>query len=362
MTQCYPPALGGIEGLMGGLARELAALGRPVRVLADGAAPGRDEGAPAIERFTGPRPLRRLAKAWRIRALLSAGGVEGIYADSWKSLETLRLLWRRKPGCRVACFAHGNEYPPDATPRKRRRIRAALAVADVIVANSGFTADRVAAVIGPDPRIRRRVLPIDAPVEPDAADTRFAAEIWPGPGPRLLTLARLEPLKGVDAVIRALPDLARRFPGVVHVVAGTGDDAPRLRALAAEVGVSDRVVFAGRVEGGRKTALYRAADLFVLPNRVVGNRQEGYGLVFAEAGLQGLPAVAGRSGGVADAVADGETGLLVDGASQAAVTAAIAELLADPARRAAMAAAARTRAEAATWPRLRESYLRDLTG
>ncbi len=125
------------------------------------------------------------------------------------------------------------------------------------------------------------------------------------------------------------------------MIAGRGDDESRLRGLAADAGVADRVVFAGGSRAG-KTALYRRRNLFVLPNRTVGNRQEGYGLVFAEAGLQGLPAVAGRGGGVADAVRDGETGLLVDGASQDAVSDGIAALLADPARRTVMSAAART--------------------
>ncbi|BBE72582.1 glycosyltransferase family 4 protein [Oharaeibacter diazotrophicus] len=359
VTQCFPPAVGGIEGLMGGLARELAAAGETVVVLADGR-PGEVDraGAFAVERFAGPRPLRRLLKAWRLRRLLATGTVGAVYADSWKSVETAALLGRPRSS-EMICFAHGSEYPAAPGPRKRRRIVAALGRTTRILANSRFTARRVAALLGDDPRLEVRALPIEPTVEPDAADVAAAAALWGGAGPRILTVARLEPRKGIDVTIAAVARLAGRFPDLRYVVAGGGEDGARLERLAAEAGLGERVVFAGRIGDGLKTALYRGADLFAMPNRTVGASEEGFGLVFVEAGLAGLPAVGGVAGGAADAVEDGVTGRLVDGSDAAAVAAAIGDLLGDPALAARMGAAARVKAEGHLWPALIGRFLSD---
>lgn len=360
VTQCFPPDVGGIEGLMGGLARELAAAGETVVVLADGKAGAVDRGgAFRVERFAGPRPLRRLRKALRLRRLAAGGAVRAVFADSWKSMETAGLFGRPSPPMAMICFAHGSEYPAAPSPRKRRRIRAALASASLVIANSRFTARRVAAVTGEDPRIVVRALPIDPPAEPSATDADAAAALWATGRPRLLTVARLEPRKGVDATIAAVARLAGRYPDLRYVVAGDGADRVRLADLAAAAGVADRVVFAGRVGAGLKTALLRGADLFVMPNRTVGASEEGFGLVFVEAALEGLPAIAGRAGGVGDAVDDGTTGRLVDGEDPDAVAAAIAGLLDDGPLRSVMAAAARAKAAGHLWPALVPSLLAD---
>jgi phosphatidylinositol alpha-1,6-mannosyltransferase len=96
-------------------------------------------------------------------------------------------------------------------------------------------------------------------------------------------------------------------------------------------------------------ALYGCADVFAAPvrDRWAGLEQEGFGIVFIEAAAAGTPAVAGRSGGSHEAVEDGVTGLVVDRPGDtAAVADALAALLDDPGRRAAMGAAARRRVEA----------------
>lgn len=156
--------------------------------------------------------------------------------------------------------------------------------------------------------------------------------------PTLLTVARLsssERYKGIDSVIRALPDVLRQAPEARYDVVGDGDDRPRLEALARELGVSDRVRFRGRLWPDELAAAYRDCTLFVMPSS-----KEGFGIVFLEAALFGRTSVAGRHGGTPEVVEDEVTGLLVERDDVAGLTDRLVRLLEDGAGRARMGAAA----------------------
>jgi len=147
----------------------------------------------------------------------------------------------------------------------------------------------------------------------------------------LLTVARLEPHKGVDTVLRALPAILARAPDARYAVAGDGYDRDRLKQLAQQLGVADRVRFLGQVSEHDLPALYNAATLYVgASRRSEGMDVEGFGISFTEASASGLPIVGGDSAGVPDAVRDGETGFLVPPENAAALAAAVTRLLADP--------------------------------
>lgn len=358
-TQTFPPDLGGMERLMGDMAVSALEQGHRVEVFADRIRSGLPEfAAPGLrlERFGGLRPLRRLLKRRAIAHALREGPPAIVIADSWKSVEALP-----QAAGPILVLAHGTELPPRPSARKAARIRAALARATAIAANSHYTQRVVEALLPPGAAAKVGV--VCPPIRPQAvagkAECDVVADIVGGRAPVLLTLARLEPRKGVDQVIRALPALAAHHPGIVHLVAGPGDDRPRLEALAAGLGVADRVRFLGPVaDDGMRAALYGAADLMAMPARRQGASVESFGIVYLEAAWHGVPALAGRDGGEADAVLDGETGLLCDGADPAAVAAALAGLLADPNRLRAMGerAAARVRA-AFLWPDVLPRYL-----
>jgi phosphatidyl-myo-inositol dimannoside synthase len=159
----------------------------------------------------------------------------------------------------------------------------------------------------------------------------------------VVCVSRLVPRKGQDVLIRALPEIRRRVPGTVLLCVGGGPDEPRLRRLAAEVGVAQDVVLTGAVPVEELPAHYDAGTVFAMPcrSRHAGLEVEGLGIVFLEASASGLPVVAGRSGGSPDAVRHGETGLVVDGTSTTQVAGAVAGLLQDPDRARAMGAAGR---------------------
>lgn len=159
----------------------------------------------------------------------------------------------------------------------------------------------------------------------------------------LLTVARMslaEQYKGHDVVLHAMPELLRRFPGLRYDIIGDGDARPGLQALAQQLGVASAVRFHGIVSEAALRSHYAQASLFTLPSRA-----EGFGLVFLEAMVHGLPIVAGNLDATPEVVVHGETGLLVDPTSSTQIADAIATLLADPLRRQTMGIAAQRRVE-----------------
>ncbi|HEX4629056.1 MAG TPA: glycosyltransferase family 4 protein, partial [Gemmatimonadales bacterium] len=223
---------------------------------------------------------------------------------------------------------------------KRRSARAILGGAAVLMANSTWTRDLALHVLGElgidghAGRLRIVHLGTDPDrFKPglDPTELRGRFEL-PDNGTRwLLTVARLDPHKGVDSVIEALPTVVARFPAVHYAVAGSGADRERLEKLAHKNGVADRVRFLGGVSERDLPALYNLASVYVGVSRIserIG--VEGFGISLVEASACGLPVVAGNSGGIPDAVRDGETGYLVPPEDPAALADALCRLLVDP--------------------------------
>lgn len=233
------------------------------------------------------------------------------------------IQWLTEPlGIPYTVFTHGKEvwYPLPEPERK------ALAGAAAIWSVSRYSADRLAVA---NQISRERVQVVSCVVDPE----RFS------PGEKspelldcydlhqhqvLLTVARLwsgDIYKGVDVTIRALPTIAQTFPKVKYLVIGRGDDQPRLAALAEELGVSDRVIFAGFVATPDLPAHYRLADAYVMPS------QEGFGIVYLEAMACGVPVIAGDADGSADPLQDGHLGWQVPHRDVDAVAQACIEIL-----------------------------------
>jgi len=142
----------------------------------------------------------------------------------------------------------------------------------------------------------------------------------------LLTVGRLQRRKGQDMVIRSLPLIKQQVPNVAYLVVGNGEEEKYLRDLARTLGITDNVVFVGSISDSERTAYYTACDLFIMPNRQIDEDIEGFGIVFLEAGAAGKPVIGGLSGGTADAIQDGITGLRVDGENTQAITDAVVAL------------------------------------
>jgi len=356
LTQNFFPDVGGIQVYVTQLVKALAARGERVTVYADAT-----RGAEAFDatldgvtvlRFGGPRPLRRLHKAFSAHHWLAATPCQGIICDSWKSIDL-----QPPPRVPVVVLAHGNEYLARGW-RWRRRVTRALRKTDVVAANSQYTAK----LVQPYATDRTLVPVIHPPIEslPEAEPAALArvAELVGRRRPLLAGIGRLEPRKGFDKVIAALPELAQRFPDVMLAIGGDGPDRAGLEALARAKGVGDRVKLLGRVDDAKRAALLASADLFVMPTRRAGRSVEGYGIVYAEAAWYGVPAVAGAEGGGAEAVVDGETGCVVAGDDDAAVLRGIERLLSDDGLRKRMGETAQRRVrQQGTWAARIDDYL-----
>ena len=177
---------------------------------------------------------------------------------------------------------------------------------------------------------------------PAPRDSAVRAQLGWGERPVLLTAGRLQRRKGQDTMIRALKHIRQTVPDVLYAIIGGGEDLEYLQQLAASEGQTDHVLFMGKVSDEALRQAYQQADVFVLANRQIGTDIEGFGMVLLEAQASGTPVVAGDSGGTAETLSPGVTGYVVPCETSEPVAKVLAELLADPARRATMGEAART--------------------
>lgn len=248
-----------------------------------------------------------------------------------------RAAW---PWAQQWFVVHGSEVWQRMRPAPLLAVRSAervLSVSDFtrreLVAKNGVRAARVGLL--PDALDPFWHGAVDAS---HAASRRVAER-----SPIILTVGRLsaaERLKGVDHVLRALPAIARAVPDVRYVVVGDGTDRARLEGIARDEGVAARVSFRGRVSNEALAAAYAESSLFAMPSA-----QEGFGIVFLEAGAFGVPSIAGTVGGSAEVVLDGVTGRNVEHGDVGALARTAIEMLSDRAALEVMGARARRRVE-----------------
>ena len=336
LTPDFPPARGGIQQVAARLAEHLDADTRVV-TLHHG-----DNGTPAVNvhrawspSASGPAAVAALNAAairdglsWRPDVILSLHLVAA--PGAWALARALRRPWVQ--------LVYAMEMP-----QKPVLARFALRRASAVIAISGYSRS-LALQHGADRGRVRIVSPgVDLVGEPS---TQKRAD-----RPIVLTIARLvERYKGHDTIARAMPLVSARVPGARWVVVGDGPLRKPLEAMAHDTGAN--ACFVGGVSDTERDLWLDRAHVFCMPSRLPGGRfaGEGFGIVFLEAGLHELPVVAGDVGGPRDAVAHGETGLLVDPTDHVAVAGALTELLTDPQRAARLGRAGAARATAQAWP------------
>jgi len=238
-------------------------------------------------------------------------------------------------------WTYGTDIWGPWDPRLQRAIDRAEKVATI----SRFTAGI----------IRSRDPAVDVPIVFPTVDvSRFALSAEP-PAPTrdpvIFTVSRIEgadAYKGHDNVIRSIPliesSLGRR---VIYRIAGAGNGPQRLRAIAREYGVEDRLVFLGRIDDRRLAREYRECDLFAMPSRMDpapdgSMRGEGFGIAYIEAQATGRPVVVSRQAAAPETIVQGETGLAVDPFAPEDIARACVSILSLPDRGRAMGVAGRT--------------------
>lgn len=337
VAQDFPPHVGGLQTYAVRVAEQLAAHCERFVVVAPNV-----PGSAAVDAgldFEVIRVGRRhdwlpLSSAATVARLARTRGLDLAFHTQWQT--TPACAWMRRTGRlrRLYVAAHGRELltgPPRFRNAFDRLRQASLRRADLVFAVSANTGRLASDIVGVDPE---RIVVVPNGTDPrqhqrvDASSWRQRLEL--GDAKVIASVGRLVGNKGYDRVIEAMPTVLARCSNAVYVVGGTGPDETRLRALAHAVGVQSQVRFIGRVPDDELNMLYSGADVFATISREEPPAIEGFGIVFLEAAACETPVVAGRSGGIPDAVLDGETGLLVDPSRADDVASAILRLLDDP--------------------------------
>ena len=252
---------------------------------------------------------------------------------------------RRRTGVRRAvALTHGHEVGWAALPGARQALRRIGLGNDVVTYLGEYTRLRLDRVLHGLTDLQRLAPGVDVDAYHPRVDGAPVRERYGLSGrPVIVCVSRLVARKGQDQLIRALPTVQRRIPGVALLVVGGGPHRASLERLAREQRVEPDVVFTGSVPWSELPAHYAAGDVYAMPCRTRnrGLDVEGLGIVYLEASATGLPVIAGDSGGAPDAVREGETGFVVGGRDTAALANRLADLLSDPVRARAVGAAGR---------------------
>lgn len=356
ISNSFPPERGGIQRMMLRLAQEFHAQGREVIVVAPNLPGSADVDSAFSFNVIRYAVIRRkfigvlAMSAAYLRALRTASDRMTIASVWWPVGVAVAIVPRPLRG-RLAILVHGSEVAPRRFGLRRWAMRLVYSRADVVIANSRFTrallwstgirANVQVVGLGVD---RREIVPARADV------------------PTVLAVGRLRERKGFDRLIEAVAALSREFPTLRCELVGDGPQYESLLQRTRELGVTDRVSFLGSIGDEELWKAYARAWCFALPVRAVDDDVEGFGIVYLEAALAGLPAIGGLESGAADAIVDGVTGVLVDGNDAGEVSKALARLLRDEQSAAEMGRRARERALQLTWARTADDILHLLRG
>ncbi|MDP8257706.1 MAG: glycosyltransferase family 4 protein [Candidatus Alcyoniella australis] len=327
--------------------------------------------------------LRNMFSSMRLfRRVIRENKIECIVCFHWRIFGLVSLLLARWMGIKFCMVGYGLEL----APYRRRKVRglpwskalrnltanlveraenavraAAFRKADGVFAISEFTEEMIRSV-GVD---QQRLCMTYCGVDPQA----FTPEAGAGEvlarhgleGKRVVvSISRLIRRKGMDKALHAFGRVLERVPDAIYLIVGRGPYEKDLRKIVAERKLEQHVVFAGFVPDEELPQYYNASELFLLPCREVpGGDVEGFGIVFLEANACIKPVVAGRSGGVVDAVEDGVSGILVDPLDEQQIADAVVKLLQDRELAATMGRQGRERVlEKFTWQAVGQRFHR----
>ncbi|MGH3787192.1 MAG: D-inositol-3-phosphate glycosyltransferase [Pseudonocardiaceae bacterium] len=260
-----------------------------------------------------------------------------------------------------AALAQGDAPEPHTRVIGEQQV---VAEADRLVANTSAETAQLVELYGADPA-RTATIPPGVDLELFTPGSQLVARAGldlPLDAVVLAFIGRIQPLKGPDVLLRAVAEMVRRDPSLrnrlrVMMVGGPSGsglvEPTALHRLAAELGISDHVVFAPPQGGSALVGVYRAADVVAVPSY-----SESFGLVALEAQACGTPVVAAAVGGLPVAVADGVSGRLVSGHHPVDWADALSAVVLHPERREELADGAARHARRFSWEHTTEALLR----
>lgn len=227
------------------------------------------------------------------------------------NISTCAYLLKKIFGVPYGIMAHGNEvYGNVGTNRFKTLLLnyhryIILKDTDIIFANSNYTKRLV------DKIVKAKTVVIAPPIEihEDNVSINNNKNKY-----ELFSIARHVKRKGFQLVIKALPDLIKKYPQIHYNIAGSGEYTDELVKLVAQLNLNDRVTFLGQITEEEKKTYLEKCSLFIMPSFSIEkeNSVEGFGIVFIEANSYGKFVIGSKSGGIPDAIKDGTTGFLAE--------------------------------------------------
>jgi len=339
-TGIYPPDIGGPATMLKSLASSLRAEGFGVRVVTYSS---QKLSEPGVYRVAKNKIFSRLHYFLAMFFLSFKADliyVTDIYSVGWFA-NLLKKMTGKKYLVRFAGDAawetatsngwitdyitdfEKNTYSRQIEKMKARR-RRILTEADAVIAVSNFMGD-LAKLIGVDPaKINVIHNAIDFGNEVKAGATRLVPADLPGDGQIIMTACRLTKWKGVDRLIKAMPEIIKRLSRVYLVILGDGPELENLRQLVQSLNLTEQIKFLNRIPHESVLKYLSRADVFVL-----NTNYEGLSHTLLEAMKAGVPVIATNVGGNPEVITDGRNGLLIDYNNQNQLTEVICRLLAD---------------------------------
>jgi phosphatidylinositol alpha-1,6-mannosyltransferase len=252
-------------------------------------------------------------------------------------------------GTPYLCYVHGEDVETAATSGEHNlMVKQVCKHAEILICNSHNSANIIKRLnYAGDVKIHVLHPGVNASLfVPAAVDNAFKQHMaWQG-RKVIITVGRLQERKGQDMMIRATALLKYQFPEILYAVIGRGECLESLQALASELGLNDHVQFLTDVSDAQMIQCYQQSDIFILPNRTIGNDIEGFGMVLVEAQAFGKPVIAGDSGGTKETMRLNESGYVIDCTDPIMISKTVAKLLANPTRCTAMSKVGRQHVEA----------------
>jgi len=309
VTRAFPPELGGMQSLMWGLTKEMSK-NFMIKVFADYQENHKEFDKKenfSIERVGGIKFLRKIRKAQLINEYLKENKVQGIIADHWKSLELINTDKKKY------CLIHGKEINHPKGSSLNNRVVKVLNGVEKVIANSEYTKN-----LAIDSGVKKgKIVVINPGVDPINELNKKSLEkvesLLKVKSPRLITVSRFDKRKNHEKVIMALRNLKQKYPDIVYICIGYGDEEDNLKKLVKELDLNLQVMFFKDISDDLKNALIAKSNIFVMPSIIHKKSVEGFGIVYLEAAQYGIPSLGGKDGGASDAIDHNKTGLICDG-------------------------------------------------
>lgn len=295
----YPPFKGGVANYYGNLVKYWP----------------KDGDIEVLNLTSSRRPFGWLKAAVKLRQAVKTKKIDHILVGQILPLGTAALICSKLCKIKYSVVLHGLDFTcATKSFRKKFVSKHILAGAEKIICANTYVASLASQTF---PNIASKVAVVNPGVEDRTRhDTRQIMRLKNKYNLQnkiiLLSVGRLVKRKGFDKVIEAMPKILKQVPDLIYVIIGDGEELNNYQRQIVNYGLKNQVIIINRATDDERDDWYETSDIFIMPARNIDGDFEGFGIVYLEANLAGKPVIAGKSGGVEDAVIDGLNGLLVD--------------------------------------------------